>query len=53
MSDPLAPNHVPFNTQPSLVFDVFNLDLILKVLNNTAFSEFSLLLPTIQTVIFT
>ena len=39
MSDPLVPNLVPFNTEPSLVFDAFDLDLVLKVLNNTAFSE--------------
>jgi hypothetical protein len=41
MSDPLALNLVPFNTEPSLAFDAFDLDLVLKVLNNTAFSEFS------------
>lgn len=40
MSDPLAPNTVPFNTEPSLVFDTLDLDLVLKVLNNTAFSPF-------------
>src|ERR1700733_9610924 len=39
MGDPLALNHVPFNTEPSLVFDAFDLDLVLKVLSNTAFSE--------------
>jgi hypothetical protein len=39
MGDPLALNLVPFNSEPSLVFDAFDLDLVLKVLNNTAFSE--------------
>lgn len=41
MSDmnPLEPNTVPFNTEPSLVFDALDLDLVLKVLSNTAFSE--------------
>lgn len=40
-TNPLEPDTVPFNTEPSLVFDALDLDLVLKVLSNTAFSELS------------
>ncbi|KAF8307962.1 retinal short-chain dehydrogenase/reductase [Clavulina sp. PMI_390] len=39
-TNPLAPSTVPFNTEPSLVFDALDIDLVLKVLKNTAFSPF-------------
>lgn len=50
MGDPLALNLVPFNTEPSLVFDAFDLDLVLKVLSNTAFSESLLNHPKLDAV---
>lgn len=50
MGDPLALNLVPFNTEPSLVFDAFDLDLVLKVLSNTAFSESLLNHPKLDAI---
>ena len=35
---PITTDSVPFNTEPTLAFDALDLDLVLKVLSNTAFS---------------